>query len=189
MEKDFMNAVEYSHFLLRENVNEGDLVIDATAGNGHDSKFLAELVGEDGQVYSFDIQEEAVNNTGDLLAANNLLNRVNLIQDSHANLDQYLSKKIKAVIFNLGYLPGGNKEIITESKSTIAALEKSIKFLQKYGLIILVIYSGHSGGDEEKRALLKFSKNLDYKKYNILNYKFLNQPAPPPEIIAIKKRK
>jgi len=189
MQQDFLNAVEYSHFLLKENVSEGDLVIDATAGNGHDSKFLAGLIGEKGKVYSFDIQKEAVNNTKELLKKENLSDRVEVILDSHANINKYVNQKVAAVIFNLGYLPGGNKEIITRSKSTITAVEESIKLLQKNGLIILVIYSGHQGGEKEKRAVLELTSALDYKEYNVLNYKFLNQPGPPPEIIAVKKRR
>lgn len=188
MQKDFLNAVQYSHLLLKKNITEGDLVIDATAGNGHDTNFLAELVGKMGKVYSFDIQKEAITNTKKLLEKKNLADQVQLIHDSHANLDQYLDQKITAAIFNLGYLPGGNKEIITRKESTIPAVEKSIELLQKNAIIIIVIYSGHPGGGEEKKALLDFASDLDHKKFNVLNYKFLNQPGPPPEIIAIKKR-
>ncbi|MFN2340231.1 MAG: class I SAM-dependent methyltransferase [Halanaerobium sp.] len=188
MQKDFFNAVKFSHLLLKENIILGDLVIDATAGNGHDTRFLADLVGTEGKVYSFDIQKEAIANTKKLLAENDLAARTELIMDSHANLDKYLNRKVSSVIFNLGYLPGGNKEIITKSKSTITAVEKSIELLKKNGIIILVIYSGHPGGKEEKNSLLDFASNLDYKKFNVLNYEFLNQPGPPPQILAIKKR-
>ncbi len=188
MQKDFFNAVKFSHLLLKENITAGDVVIDATAGNGHDTKYLTDLVGAAGKVYTFDIQKEAIVRTRELLEKNDLAARAQLILDSHANLDQYLNKKISAAIFNLGYLPGGNKEIITKSESTIAAVEKSIKLLQKKGIIILVIYSGHPGGKEEKNALLDFASKLDYKKFNVLNYEFLNQPGPPPQILAIKKR-
>lgn len=188
MQTDFFNAVEFSHLLLEENTAAGDIVIDATAGNGYDTKFLANLVGDQGKVYSFDIQKEAIKNTKELLKNENLADRAELILDSHANLNKYINQKVSAVIFNLGYLPGGNKDIITRSKSTTAAVEESIKLLQKNGLIILVIYSGHQGGEEEKRAVLELTSALDYKEYNVLNYKFINQPGPPPEIVAVKKR-
>lgn len=188
MKNDFLNAVEYSHLLLKENIAAGEIVVDATAGNGHDSKYLAELVGDNGQVYAFDIQQKAVTQTKDLLAANKILNRVKIILDSHANLNQYISEKVAAVIFNLGYLPGGNKEIITKSKSTISALKQSLELIKENGIIILVIYSGHPGGKKEKAAILDFVATLNYKKYNVLNYKFLNQPGSPPEVLAIKKR-
>ncbi|ADO77151.1 class I SAM-dependent methyltransferase [Halanaerobium praevalens] len=187
--KDFLNAVAYSHILLENNIDEGDLVIDATAGNGYDTKFLAELVKKKGKVYAFDLQAKAIENTNKLLKEHNLLERVELFQTGHQNLDQYLNKKIKAVIFNLGYLPGGDKALITKAESTILALEHSLKLLKKMGIIILVIYSGHLGGEKEKRAIFDFVNNLDSKRYNVLNYRFLNQPGIPPEIVAIKKRK
>ena len=189
MTKDFLNAVDYSHYLLKKSVNRGDSVLDATAGNGHDSKFLAESVGSKGKVYAFDIQKAAVENTAELLKKNSVYERCELIKANHALLDQYVTTELSAVIFNLGYLPGGDKEIITKSENTITAVKKALKLLKKQGVIILVIYSGHSGGEEERKALLDYSSNLDYKNYNVLNYKFINQPGPPPEIIAIKKRK
>lgn len=49
----------YSKELLKMAAGEGDIVVDATMGNGHDTQFLAELVGENGHVYAFDIQESA----------------------------------------------------------------------------------------------------------------------------------
>lgn len=188
MQKDFFNAVEFSHLLLKENIVSGDLVVDATAGNGYDTKFLADLVGTEGKVYSFDIQKDAITKSRKLLENNNLAAQAKLILDSHANLDQYLNQKIKAAVFNLGYLPGGNKEIITRKESTITALEKLIKLLKNNGIIILVIYSGHPGGEEEKNAILDFASRLNHKKFNVLNYEFLNQPSYPPQVLAIKKR-
>ena len=188
MSNNFFNAVDFSHFLLREALKSGDKALDATAGNGHDTKFLAELVGAEGRVFSFDIQKEAIANTKKLLQEAKLEENVELIKNSHAELDQYLNEEISAAIFNLGYLPGGNKEIITKSKSTLRALKKAVLLLKKDGVVVLVIYSGHDGGDEEREAVLDYVTDLDYKKYNVLNYKFLNQPGPPPEVVAIKKR-
>ena len=188
MKTNFFNAVEFSHLLLEENTAAGDIVIDATAGNGYDTKFLANLVGSQGKVFSFDIQEEALNNTEELLKKENLIDRVELILDSHANINKYVKQKVAAVIFNLGYLPGGNKEIITKSKSTTAALEESIKLLQKNGLIILVIYSGHQGGEKEKQVVTDFCESLDYREYNVLNYNFINQEKAPARVLAVKKR-
>lgn len=188
MQKNFFNAVEFSHLLLKENITSGDLVVDATAGNGYDSKYLAALVGEEGKVISFDIQKEAINQSKKLLEKDGLKDRVNLILDSHANLDQYINKGITAAVFNLGYLPGGDKEIITRKESTITALEKLISLLKNNGIIILVIYSGHPGGEEEKKAIVDFASKLNYKKFNVLNYEFINQPGSPPQILAVKKR-
>jgi predicted methyltransferase len=188
MTDNLFNAVEFSHLLLKEALSSGDIALDATAGNGHDTKFLAGIVGAQGKVFSFDIQKEAINSTQKLLQEANLEENVKLIEASHAELDSYLKDEIKAAVFNLGYLPGGNKELITKAESTIKALNKALKLLKNEGVVILVIYSGHPGGSEEREAVLDFVTDLDYKKYNVLNYKFLNQPGPPPEVVAIKKR-
>ncbi|RCW55658.1 class I SAM-dependent methyltransferase [Halanaerobium sp. ST460_2HS_T2] len=188
MSVNLFNAVEFSHLLLKKTLKPGDKALDATAGNGYDTKFLAELVGAEGKVFSFDIQKEAVNNTQKLLQTADLEKNVKIIKASHAELDSYLEDKINAAIFNLGYLPGGDKKIITRAKSTVKALKKTIKLIENDGIVVLVIYSGHPGGDDERDAVLKFVSDLDYKKYNVLNYKFLNQPGPPPQVVAVKKR-
>lgn len=189
MDNNFFNAVEFSHLLLNKNIEPGDIVVDATSGNGHDTEFMADLVGESGKVYSFDIQEIAINNTKNLIKENGLEKRVQLIQDSHANLDQYIKTELTAVVFNLGYLPGGNKEIITKSQSTIKAIKKSLNLIKKNGIIVMVIYSGHPGGEEEEKEILNYVAKLDYKRFNVVNYEFINQPDSAPRVLALKKRK
>ena len=93
-------------------VSDGDRVIDATCGNGHDTLFLAKIVGEKGKVFSFDIQPEALVNTRRLLEANNLADRVHLIQSGHERMDSHVHEKVAAVMFNLDYLPGGNHKLL-----------------------------------------------------------------------------
>ncbi|MGM0601718.1 MAG: tRNA (mnm(5)s(2)U34)-methyltransferase [Bacillota bacterium] len=189
MNQDFLTPVEFSHFLLNKYVKPGDITADATAGNGYDTLYLAELVKENGRVYSFDIQDKAVENTLKLLKDHSLSNRVEVFNDSHENIDDYLNdQNISAVIFNLGYLPGGDKNIITRADSTITAVKKSMNFLKNGGIIIIVAYSGHSGGKKETAAVEKFMKNLDHKKYNTIKYSYLNQPGAPPELMALIKR-
>ncbi|MGM0411299.1 MAG: class I SAM-dependent methyltransferase, partial [Bacillota bacterium] len=171
--KDFnlMQGVEYSHWILKNILEEGDVVIDATVGNGHDTLFLANLVGKNGLVYGFDIQEKAINNAKKRLKDNGVIDRVQLKLKSHENLDKYIeSDKVSAILFNLGYLPGSDKNIITKSETTINAIKSSLKVLKLGGLVVLVMYPGHKGGKDEKEEILKFSKDLDKKKYNILHY-------------------
>ncbi|HOA40558.1 MAG: class I SAM-dependent methyltransferase [Halanaerobiales bacterium] len=185
---DFWQMVEFSHLLMSRQISKGAIVIDATAGNGHDSLFLARIVGEDGKVYSFDIQEKAIANTARLLAEHHLLDRVELIKDGHQNLDKYIKKEIDGMIFNLGYLPGGDKEITTRKDTTITALEKGLKLLKYGGIITMVVYTGHPGGREELEAILALVDGLDPHIYNVLNYKFINQKSAP-EILAIIRRR
>ncbi|RQD75158.1 MAG: methyltransferase domain-containing protein [Halanaerobium sp. MSAO_Bac5] len=189
MKKDFMNAVEFSHHLIKKHLNKDSTLIDATAGNGKDTLFLAELADQNTEILAFDIQKKAVENTKELLEKNKLGDKVKVINDSHANLDAYLKEdQLSLVLFNLGYLPGGDKSIITKAESTLKAVEKSLYFLKKYGIIILVIYKGHQGALKEQKTLIDFVKKLDYKKYNVLKYEFINQSTEPPEVIAIIRR-
>lgn len=183
--------INYSHHLLELSVKPGDTVIDATCGNGHDTLFLSELVGTDGNVLSFDIQEEAIERTKETLEAEESEN-VELIWDNHAHLTHYLTMdqmgKVGGAIFNLGYLPGSDKEIVTNAPSTIIALDTILLYLKKKGVVVLVVYHGHNGGKEEKEALLKHVIKLKQKDYNVLQYGFINQKNDPPFIIAIQKK-
>lgn len=185
-------AVPFSHTLLRKVVTTGDIVVDATAGNGHDTLFLAELVGETGHVYAFDIQTQAIEKTKKRIEKANITTNITYVLDSHSHLEQYVKEehkqKISAAIFNLGYLPQSDKTKITTATSTIPAIEQLLKHLLPNGLVILVVYSGHDGGEEEKEAVLAFAKQLPQEAFQVLQYGFINQRNTPPFVIAIQKR-
>jgi SAM-dependent methyltransferase len=185
-----MQGVEYSHWLFSQNVEEGAFVVDATVGNGHDTIFLAKLVGENGKVLGFDIQKKAIENTKKRLNSLNLSN-IKLVHDGHENLDKYIGENgsISGMLFNLGYLPSGDKGIITRPETTINALSTGLELLEPGGIIIIVVYVGHSGGEVEKEKLLNYTSQLDDKIYNVFHYSYINQQKRPPEVIAVRKRK
>jgi len=187
----FTGIIPFAHQLLEEVIQAKDVVVDATCGNGNDTLFLANLVGEDGQVYTFDVQEQAIQNAKDLLAKNNRAN-VTYIHDSHAKINTYIPEehvgKISAAIFNLGYLPRSDKSIITKADSTIAAIEQLLAYVKKSGRIVIVVYHGHDGGKEEKDAVLSFVQQLDQQLYQVITYQFVNQKNNPPFIVAIEKK-
>ncbi|WP_413627420.1 class I SAM-dependent methyltransferase [Fructilactobacillus vespulae] len=182
------SALNFSHTLLKQTINPGDTVIDATAGKGNDTLFLANLVGNHGHVYSFDIQKQATDMTSALINKNGCTNQTTVITDGHENVDQYVADEINGAIFNLGYLPTGNHEIITQPQTTISAVQKILNRLAKNGIIILVVYYGHPGGTTEKDQLTKFVENLDQHQFQVLKYQFINQINEPPILIAIQKR-
>ncbi|WP_243291108.1 class I SAM-dependent methyltransferase [Bacillus sp. FJAT-47783] len=185
-------VLPFAKQLMKTAADTGDIVIDATVGNGHDTAFLAELVGENGHVFGYDIQEEAIKNTEKLLIDKNLSNRVTLFHQSHSAIQETVPKEhhgnVSGAMFNLGYLPGGNKDIVTKPVSTIQAIKQLLNVLKKEGMIVLVIYHGHDEGKEERDAILQFVKHLDQKEAHVLEYRFLNQQNNPPFIIAIEKR-
>ena len=181
-------ALKYSHLLLRQVIRPGDNVIDATMGNGNDTAFLAKLVGTNGNVYSFDIQKQALTNTKSRLKNANLTRPVTLYQIGHQHiLDTIGMTNIKGVIFNLGYLPGGDKIIVTLARSTIRALKQCLMLLQLGGVIILVLYYGPLNDPKEKAAVIHFASQLNQKKYSVLQYQFINQIHEPPILIAIQR--
>ncbi|MBO0960308.1 methyltransferase domain-containing protein [Neobacillus sp. MM2021_6] len=182
----------FAKSLLEKAVLPGDVVIDATVGNGHDTVFLAELVGETGKVYGFDVQQEAIGATRDRLTEHGLLKGVTLFHAGHEQLSERIPiddhGKIRGAIFNLGYLPGSDKTIVTRAETTIAAIEQLMEMMTPEGIIVLVIYHGHVEGAVERDLLLRYCQQLDQKKAHVLQYQFINQQNTPPFIVAIEKR-
>lgn len=166
----------------------GELAVDATAGNGHDTLFLAHLVGETGKVLSFDIQKEALSKTRALLETEHLAHRVQLIHCSHEFLTDYVNgRQIGALMFNLGYLPGGDHGIVTQPGTTTRGMEAGLSKLKEGGILTAVLYSGHPGGLEEKRAVLSYAASLERKRYNVLHYEIINRTGFPPSLLVIEK--
>ncbi|KAB8131484.1 methyltransferase domain-containing protein [Gracilibacillus oryzae] len=182
--------IPFSHQLLSEIISDGNTVIDATCGNGNDTLFLSKLVGKQGKVYGFDIQEAAIENTTKRIEAESKEN-VTLIHDGHESMDKYIpaDEKIAGAIFNLGYLPKGDHSIVTKPLSTIKAVESIMGRLKIGGRIVLVVYHGHQGGAEEKNQLLTYCNDLDQQYYQVLQYQFINQKNQPPFIVAVEKIK
>ncbi|WP_027623898.1 tRNA (mnm(5)s(2)U34)-methyltransferase [Clostridium lundense] len=189
MKKNFFtNSMNLAKEICKIKLSRGDIVVDATAGNGNDTVFLAELVGEDGKVYSFDVQKSALEKTKEKLKEKNMKHFVQLILDGHENLDKYVKEDIQLIMFNLGYLPNGARNITTKGETTVIAVKKALQILKENGIVILVIYHGHEEGKEEKILLKEFTSSLNQKQYNVINLSFTNQINNPPELICIEKR-
>ncbi|MFC3418453.1 class I SAM-dependent methyltransferase [Salinicoccus hispanicus] len=173
--------------LAEEVIQLGDTVVDATCGNGHDTKFLSECTGETGKVYSFDVQAQALDNARALCESKN---NIEFILDSHAFVDSYIKDaSVKAAMFNLGYLPKGDHTITTSHDSTLPAIDKIFNLLDDGGRIIIVVYHGHPAGKIEKDALLDALSKWPQKEAQILKYQFINQKNDAPFIICIEKNR
>lgn len=163
---------------------EGCTVIDATCGNGHDTLAMARMGA--GKIYAFDIQEKAIRRTRELLVQENIpLNNVHLILDNHTNMRKYVTDKAQVIVFNLGYLPSADKEIITKKESTVTAVNEALHLLEKDGLLCICMYSGHPGGQEEKQALLDLAESLNERIWHTAYINLRNQRKNPPEILLI----
>ncbi|WP_195946048.1 tRNA (mnm(5)s(2)U34)-methyltransferase [Paraclostridium bifermentans] len=186
--KYLTKVTDLNKVLLEDVINEGDIVIDATMGNGYDTKYLAEKVGENGFVYSFDVQEEAIKSTKKRLEKAGLIDRVNLILDGHQNMDMYVNKEVSCVMFNLGYLPRAKHQVITKPETTLEAIKKSLELLKPNGIVSIAIYTGHEGGMEECDEVFGYVSTLDQSEYSVLNCNFVNQINHPPRLIMIEKK-
>ncbi len=183
-------SLRFSHELLEVVVDTGSTVVDATMGNGNDTLFLAQLVGESGKVYGFDVQEQALINTSKRLKEHGCDKQARLLLQGHETLGDALApdETICAAIFNLGYLPKSDKSIVTHEDTTIKALNELIIRLEDKGRIILVLYDGHNEGKIEKSAVLSFVETLPQDIFSVLHYQFINQQNNPPSLIAIEKK-
>lgn len=183
-----LNTITLAHHLMAQYIQEGGCCIDATAGRGFDTAFLCEIVGEKGEVLAFDIQEEAVNSTKALLEERGL--KASVYLESHENMKRYKENEtVDGIMFNFGYLPGGDHSICTHAESSIKAIEEGLNLLKKKGVMSLCIYHGGDTGFEEKNALMAYLKTLDTKKYTVIVSELYNRPNHPPLSVFITKDK
>jgi cyclopropane fatty-acyl-phospholipid synthase-like methyltransferase len=189
--KTLAGILPFTRSILEQVIQEGDTVVDATMGNGLDTLFLASRVGPTGAVLAYDVQEEAVTKTRQRLEEEGYLGQARLLLKGHETVAEELEQldsPITAAMFNLGYRPGGDKDIVTEPTTTIQALYALRQSLKKNGVITLVIYPGHDEGKIEKEALLQEISSWDQNDYQILQYQFINQKNDPPFLVAILKK-
>ena len=164
-------------------------VLDGTAGNGHDTLFLAQCVGEPGEVWAFDVQEAALAATRARLEEHGLAGRVRLVLDGHQHLDQHLPPKasIDGAMFNLGYLPGGEHSRTTHPQSTLAALHSTLSRMASGALLSVHIYTGHAGGDEECAVLLSWIQDLPHPQWHVLHCATSNKTLRAEHLLLISK--
>lgn len=157
-----MRLTEKVHAILQTELQAGDFVIDATAGNGHDSLALANLIGAQGRLWAIDIQEQAIAATRQRLRSVARPPKIELLQADHALTLQVLAenepKAARGIIFNLGYLPGSDKMVQTNSGTTQIALDASSRILCAGGVLLVTAYRGHSGGDTEAQTVANWMK-------------------------------
>lgn len=176
------------HHFIEDHVQQGDICMDATMGNGNDTALLSQLSGEKGKVIAFDIQQMALDNTKVKLQKEGCPENYELVLASHETMGEYAEENtVSCITFNLGYLPGGDHAKATKSMSSICAIETGLRLLKKKGLMTVCIYSGGDSGFEEKEAVLSYIKALDAKKYLVIISEYANRPNNPPIPVLIIK--
>lgn len=182
---------ETAHILIRTTLGVGEIAIDATVGNGHDTLFLAECVGESGHVYGFDIQAQALEVAEQRLQQAGLRSRVTWLQASHADMGRQIPErlkgKVRTIMFNLGYLPGADKSIITQSDSTLQAVNAACDLLADRGVMTIMAYPGHGGGDRETRDLEHWLTQLDFRQFSAEIILSRHHRPHAPRLFVIRK--
>ena len=172
--------------LILPHVKPGGVAVDFTMGNGHDTLWLSQAVGASGRVFAFDIQKQALDSTSSLLKANGAEN-CTLILDSHSNVKNYVHSPICAGLFNLGFLPGGDKSITTLTDTSLAAIGAGIELLDDDGGLLVAVYPGHAEGTREGEAIEKMLSGLDRKKICCSKFRIINSPTSPFFFLIEKK--
>lgn len=165
--------------------------LDCTAGNGHDTLFLAQNVGPAGLVLSFDMQAEAIAATRARLDQAGLLQRVRLVQSGHETLESMLPETeqdcVDAAMFNLGFLPGSDQTLVTRPENTLAALRALLPRIRPGGLYSVHCYAGHAGGAEETREVSLWFQTLPWRSWRASRQEFANK-AHNREVLFLAER-
>lgn len=190
MANDFRSARYWAAEIVEGALYDGACAVDATLGNGHDALRLCTQVGENGVVYGFDIQPEAVERSRQRIAEAGLANRARLICAGHERMAEFIPEgSADAIVFNLGWLPGAAHAVTTRTETTLAAVNAALGILREDGVMTVCVYPGHAEGAREREALLDWARGLDPAKFDTMLKCYLNQNNDPPLLIAVKKNR
>ena len=173
--------------LISRHIRVGGVCVDFTMGNGHDTLWLSRAVGETGKVYAFDVQQAALDSTRALLQKEQAPDNVTLILDSHHRAAEYIHEPICVGMFNLGWLPGGDKSITTLRETTLPAVQTAISLLDDGGGILLAVYPGHEEGRIEGEMITAYLSTLDRRKICCSKLQIVNSPTSPFFFLIEKK--
>ena len=188
----FDGPIQLAHDYWKRLVSLGDTVIDATCGNGHDSSLLAQLaLGEEqGCLFCLDVQEKALEATRQRLTASLSTaqkKRVQYVQQSHETFPEVPPQSVSLIVYNLGYLPGSDKQVKTQPETTLKSLAQAAPLIRSGGAISLVAYPGHAEGAIEQTVLLKELSQWSRSGWSICQHSWTNRGMAAPSLFLIQK--
>ena len=178
------------------------LLLDATCGNGHDSLFLLSQAPPQARLLCLDVQQTALVATRSRLEAAGLAVRADFLLRGHQELGAILpphlerlaeasGNSVKARLgcacFNLGWLPGGDKTLVTRTADSLRALESVLKMLAPQGCISLHCYTGHPGGQEEADALRARVASLPPRQWRVLCAADANRSSQGESLLVLER--
>lgn len=179
----FQSALDLAHGYWSRLVKQGDAVVDATCGNGHDTLVLSKLCGPQGRVWAFDVQEAALEATRKRVGT---APQLILCHADHADLDKYVDQPVRLVVYNLGYLPGGDKAQTTCVDSTLRSVQQASDKLLPGGALSITCYPGHQEGAREQEALLHWAESLAQDQWSACHHRWYNRRRGP-SLLLIQK--
>lgn len=188
----FQSHIELAHQYWEELIKMGDIVVDATCGNGQDTLFLAKqaVTNDAGILYAIDIQDQAIELTKKLLVANlphELFERIKFIKGCHSIFPrEIIPESVSLIVYNLGYLPGGDKHLTTMQDTTLMSIKNAFPLIKKGGAISITCYPGHTEGKIEEDLLLKFTSTLDPREWSCTHHQWINRNKAPSLLLLQK---
>lgn len=182
----FSAHLELAKSYWTKHLKAQDTVIDATCGNGYDTLFLTQFPLK--ALFAIDIQPEAIKKTKELLDQHKRSHLVSLHEGSHASF-QWISPPptVNLIVYNLGYLPKGDKTLTTQTETTLSSLNAALELLRDKGALSITCYPGHEEGAKEHEAILSWGEKLDPKKWDLCHHQWLNRPLSPTFLWIVKK--
>ncbi len=182
----FQSHIDHAHSYWQESIVPGSIVIDATCGNGHDTLFLAQFSLDEernGLLIGLDKQPEAIKNTQKLITEHLpsfLFSKIQLHHQCHSQFPEFIAPgSVSLIVYNLGYLPGGDKSITTNTLTTLESLKAAFPLICHGGAISITCYPGHEAGKEEEGAVLDFCKQLNPKEWSCCYHRWINRKEAP----------
>lgn len=169
-----------SHFIIKNFLDSKAIAIDGTLGNGFDTDFLSDNFEK---VYAFEIQEEAC-----VKYKEKNINNVDVINDSHHLFKKYISDGVDCIMYNLGFLPGGDKGVTTMHKTSLKSIEDGLDLLNSGGIMTICIYKGHDEGKLEETYILNYLSSLPKNKFGVMSHNYLNRVDNAPTLVVIEKK-
>ena len=183
-----MSLTTLAQTLIKEKFDRINYAVDATCGNGNDTLFLANLCKKDGMVYSFDVQEEALDKAEKLINTNTRPASVMFVNTGHENMEKVIKPKVDVVMFNLGFLPNSDSYICTKPETTIPALKSAINILRESGMLTVLCYPGTEEGRMETDEVIKWLNKLDKNELEISEHLSEKPDETTPVLYVVEKR-
>lgn len=167
------------------------IAVDATCGNGHDALVLAKLIftTELSHLYCIDTQKQALASTSARLQQelpHLLLKNISLLHQCHSRFPEAIPP-CDLIVYNLGYLPGGDKTKTTHVSTTLISLRAALSLIKPGGLVSMTCYPGHPSGAEEQASLIDYTSKLPAQDFLVCHHQISNRYLAPSLLLILKK--